>query len=284
MSGGGVGAQTSSVGGIRTPADVADVGVAGRLVEVADVMGGVARRVEDAQPVDALAPAQRRHVRLGNREHLAPEPVHLVAVEPGGALAAASTGRSGGARRPRARRRAGSGKRATSVPVAPAWSRWMWVRKIASGSPSSSSASTVLDRRSTARDRSARRRAPRRRSPGRGRRAWCRSACGSHHGRVMPARVGEFPPMSEHRLPERDRPWVMRTYAGHSDARRSNELYRRNLAKGQTGLSIAFDLPTQTGYDPDADAGARRGRQGRRLGRPPRRHGDAASRGSRSAR
>ncbi|HLI59625.1 MAG TPA: protein meaA [Solirubrobacteraceae bacterium] len=53
------------------------------------------------------------------------------------------------------------------------------------------------------------------------------------------------------RLPERDRPWVMRTYAGHSDAARSNELYRRNLAKGQTGLSIAFDLPTQTGYDPD---------------------------------
>ena len=43
----------------------------------------------------------------------------------------------------------------------------------------------------------------------------------------------------------------MRTYAGHSDARRSNELYRRNLAKGQTGLSVAFDLPTQTGYDPD---------------------------------
>jgi ethylmalonyl-CoA mutase len=59
--------------------------------------------------------------------------------------------------------------------------------------------------------------------------------------------------MSDHRLPERDRPWVMRTYAGHSDAQRSNELYRRNLAKGQTGLSIAFDLPTQTGYDPDAE-------------------------------
>jgi (2R)-ethylmalonyl-CoA mutase len=57
--------------------------------------------------------------------------------------------------------------------------------------------------------------------------------------------------MADHRLPERDRPWVMRTYAGHSDARRSNELYRRNLAKGQTGLSVAFDLPTQTGYDPD---------------------------------
>ncbi len=53
------------------------------------------------------------------------------------------------------------------------------------------------------------------------------------------------------RLPERDRPWLMRTYAGHSDAKRSNELYRRNLEKGQTGLSVAFDLPTQTGYDPD---------------------------------
>src|SRR5690242_10465031 len=57
--------------------------------------------------------------------------------------------------------------------------------------------------------------------------------------------------MTDHRLPQRDRPWVMRTYAGHSDAKRSNELYRKNLAKGQTGLSIAFDLPTQTGYDPD---------------------------------
>jgi ethylmalonyl-CoA mutase len=53
------------------------------------------------------------------------------------------------------------------------------------------------------------------------------------------------------RLPEGDRPWMMRTYAGHSTAEASNELYRRNLEKGQTGLSIAFDLPTQTGYDPD---------------------------------
>ena len=57
--------------------------------------------------------------------------------------------------------------------------------------------------------------------------------------------------MSDHRLPERDKPWMMRTYAGHSTARASNELYRKNLAKGQTGLSIAFDLPTQTGYDAD---------------------------------
>jgi (2R)-ethylmalonyl-CoA mutase len=50
---------------------------------------------------------------------------------------------------------------------------------------------------------------------------------------------------------ERDRPWVFRTYSGHTSARASNELYRSNLAKGQTGLSVAFDLPTQTGYDAD---------------------------------
>jgi ethylmalonyl-CoA mutase len=53
---------------------------------------------------------------------------------------------------------------------------------------------------------------------------------------------------------ERSKPWVMRTYSGHSSATASNELYRSNLAKGQTGLSIAFDLPTQTGYDPDDPA------------------------------
>ena len=51
--------------------------------------------------------------------------------------------------------------------------------------------------------------------------------------------------------PRRDKPWMFRTYAGHSTARESNLLYRSNLAKGQTGLSIAFDLPTQTGYDSD---------------------------------
>src|SRR6516162_8691455 len=49
----------------------------------------------------------------------------------------------------------------------------------------------------------------------------------------------------------RDKPWIFRTYAGHSSAAASNALYRGNLAKGQTGLSIAFDLPTQTGYDSD---------------------------------
>src|SRR3954467_11004253 len=52
--------------------------------------------------------------------------------------------------------------------------------------------------------------------------------------------------------PVKDRPWVIRTYAGHSSAAESNALYRLNLAKGQTGLSVAFDLPTQTGYDPDS--------------------------------
>src|SRR5688572_17435892 len=57
--------------------------------------------------------------------------------------------------------------------------------------------------------------------------------------------------MSEARLEPPDRPWMIRTYSGHSTAKASNELYRANLAKGQTGLSIAFDLPTQTGYDPD---------------------------------
>ncbi|KQO91224.1 protein meaA [Methylorubrum extorquens] len=50
---------------------------------------------------------------------------------------------------------------------------------------------------------------------------------------------------------KRDKPWIIRTYAGHSTAAESNKLYRGNLAKGQTGLSVAFDLPTQTGYDPD---------------------------------
>ncbi|MEL7133042.1 MAG: methylmalonyl-CoA mutase family protein, partial [Pseudomonadota bacterium] len=50
---------------------------------------------------------------------------------------------------------------------------------------------------------------------------------------------------------QKDRPWLIRTYAGHSTAAASNALYRSNLSKGQTGLSVAFDLPTQTGYDSD---------------------------------
>ena len=66
--------------------------------------------------------------------------------------------------------------------------------------------------------------------------------------------AGRQPADSEHTavMTERDAPWLMRTYSGHSTATASNQLYRTNLAKGQTGLSIAFDLPTQTGYDPDS--------------------------------
>ena len=57
--------------------------------------------------------------------------------------------------------------------------------------------------------------------------------------------------MAEDGKRKRDKPWIMRTYSGHSTAAASNALYRTNLAKGQTGLSVAFDLPTQTGYDAD---------------------------------
>jgi ethylmalonyl-CoA mutase len=76
------------------------------------------------------------------------------------------------------------------------------------------------------------------------------------------------------RLPERDQPWMMRTYAGHSTAKASNELYRRNLQKGQTGLSVAFDLPTQTGYDPDDELA--RGEVGK-VGVPIAHRGDMAA-------
>ncbi len=75
-------------------------------------------------------------------------------------------------------------------------------------------------------------------------------------------------------LSARDRPWMMRTYAGHSTARASNELYRRNIAKGQTGLSVAFDLPTQTGYDPDDELA--RGEVGK-VGVPVVHRGDMAA-------
>ena len=57
--------------------------------------------------------------------------------------------------------------------------------------------------------------------------------------------------MTDKKTPAKDKPWLFRTYAGHSTAKKSNELYRTNLSKGQTGLSVAFDLPTQTGYDSD---------------------------------
>ncbi len=79
---------------------------------------------------------------------------------------------------------------------------------------------------------------------------------------------------SSPRLSDRDKPWMMRTYAGHSTARASNELYRGNLAKGQTGLSVAFDLPTQTGYDPDDELA--RGEVGK-VGVPVSHRGDMAT-------
>src|SRR3978361_461172 len=76
------------------------------------------------------------------------------------------------------------------------------------------------------------------------------------------------------RLPEPDRPWMMRTYAGHSTAVQSNELYRKNLDKGQPGLSVAFDLPTQTGYDADHELA--RGEVGK-VGVPIAHRGDMAA-------
>ena len=83
---------------------------------------------------------------------------------------------------------------------------------------------------------------------------------------------------------ERDKPWIFRTYAGHSTAHDSNVLYRKNLGKGQTGLSVAFDLPTQTGYDFGSSARQRRGRQGRRADLASRRHAHDYSIRFRSAR
>src|SRR4051794_29279910 len=80
--------------------------------------------------------------------------------------------------------------------------------------------------------------------------------------------------MADHRLSPPDRPWMMRTYAGHSTAKASNELYRKNLQKGQTGLSIAFDLPTQTGYDADHELA--RGEVGK-VGVPIAQRGDMAT-------
>src|SRR3954469_25072978 len=77
-----------------------------------------------------------------------------------------------------------------------------------------------------------------------------------------------------HRLPERAPPWMIRTYAGHSTAAKSNQLYRRNLAKGQTGLSVAFDLPTQTGYGSDHELA--RGEVGK-VGVPVTHRGDMAT-------
>src|ERR1700687_2964965 len=73
--------------------------------------------------------------------------------------------------------------------------------------------------------------------------------------------------------PARERPWLMRSYAGHSSPKESNALFRGNLAKGQTGLSVAFDLPTQMGYDPDDELA--RGEVGK-VGVPISHRGDMA--------
>ena len=97
--------------------------------------------------------------------------------------------------------------------------------------------------------------------------------CGRDRPRRVPA-----PAAGGDCVTHRDDPWMMRTYSGHSTAKASNELYRTNLAKGQTGLSIAFDLPTQTGYDPDSPMA--RGEVGK-VGVPvvpPRPHAHAARR------
>ncbi len=66
-----------------------------------------------------------------------------------------------------------------------------------------------------------------------------------------PAEKNGAPQRDANQAPAKDRPWLFRTYSGHSSASESNALYRKNLTKGQTGLSVAFDLPTQTGYDSD---------------------------------
>jgi (2R)-ethylmalonyl-CoA mutase len=68
---------------------------------------------------------------------------------------------------------------------------------------------------------------------------------------MQAARVAPMSSDPSKDAPRRDKPWIFRTYSGHSNARESNALYRKNLSKGQTGLSVAFDLPTQTGYDSD---------------------------------
>src|SRR2546421_9096646 len=80
-------------------------------------------------------------------------------------------------------------------------------------------------------------------------------------------------PLPTAALPQPDKPWLIRTYSGHSTAAKSNELYRKNLAKGQRGLSIAFDLPTQTGYDADHELA--RGEVGK-VGVPVAHRGDMA--------
>src|SRR5919198_3335418 len=223
-------------------ADVADERGGGRLVQIADVVGGVAGRVLDPPGADRLAAAQYAQVGLGHGDDLAPQALHVVAVQARGArdqargvdevrgaalvdphldvgpLAHERAGRAGvvemdvgeqnafGRLVERLQQRAVSGLRARVDD-----------RSVDLVAADDERVAEVVDV----------------------------DLAGSGQG------AGPYNRPMEHRLPEPDRPWMMRTYAGHSTAKKSNELYRSNLAKGQTGLSIAFDLPTQTGYDPD---------------------------------
>src|SRR3954451_23795914 len=156
----------------------------------------------------------------------------------------------------------GWAQRRTSAPAAPAWSKWMWVSRSAlGGSPpraGTSGSSHDWGPGST--------RMP---STSPAQMTCSRPMCLTSMGRTRCEDT-----RMEHRLEHPDRPWMMRTYAGHSTAQRSNELYRRNLAKGQTGLSVAFDLPTQTGYDADHELA--RGEVGK-VGVPVAHKGDMAA-------
>ena len=228
--------------------DVAHVGHAARLVQVGDVVRGVPRRVLDAEVPEHRLPApQDVHVRLGHRNHLAPRlpQPRLAAVQPRGARDE-PLGRGHVARpalvdidrqiRPAPHQRAGRARvvevdvgeedRARGLTVQRREQRVLCRLRpgVDEDAVDLPAADDLLD-------------------------SLVPDIDGAHMARSH-TRCGRLGPMP-HRLPEPDRPWIMRTYAGHSTAVRSNALYRRNLAKGQTGLSIAFDLPTQTGYDPD---------------------------------
>ena len=134
------------VGG-RDPAggDVADEGGAAVLVQVADVVGGVAGGVGDAHPTHRLAAAEHVHVGLRHRHDLAPEPLHLVAVE---ALGAGQQLRGVDQVRGAALVHVDLevGPAATSAPVAAAWSRWIWVSRTARGCSSPIASITVVER------------------------------------------------------------------------------------------------------------------------------------------
>ena len=109
------------------------------------------------------------------------------------------------------------------------------------------------------------------------------------HGRATPPGADELPgefPFTRGPYPDmyRGRPWTMRQYAGFGSAEETNARFRYLLERGQTGLSVAFDLPTQLGYDSDDPLAAGRGRPHGRRDRLARGHGACSSTGSRSAR